>query len=87
MYKGLTSEEASKKLKELGFNELENSKPKNLLQLSLEVIKEPMFILLISCGSIYLFLGEYRESIILLSWIFIIIFISFYQYQSPNILF
>ncbi len=84
MYKGLTSEEASKKLKELGFNELENSKPKNLLQLSLEVIKEPMFILLISCGSIYLFLGEYRESIILLSWIFIIIFISFYQYQKSE---
>ena len=84
MIKGLSSEEASQSLKKLGYNELPTSQSKNILHIALEVVKEPMFILLISCGSLYMLLGDYTEGIILLCWVFIIIFITFYQHQKTE---
>lgn len=84
MTTGLTSSEAATKLKLTGYNELASAKPKNILRIALEVVKEPMFLLLISCGVLYILLGDYKEGSILLSTIFIIIFITFYQYQKTE---
>lgn len=84
MVKGLSTLEATEQLKSQGYNELPSSKPKNILKIALEVIKEPMFLLLISCGVLYMILGDYREGSILLSTILIIIFITFYQYQKTE---
>jgi len=84
MIKGLTSNQVSKQLKQYGYNELAISTRKNVWRIAFEVIKEPMFLLLISCGVLYMILGDYREGIILLSTIFIIIFITFYQYQKTE---
>jgi Ca2+-transporting ATPase len=84
MIDGLTSIQAAEKIKLEGYNELASAKPKNILRIALEVIKEPMFLLLISCGVLYIILGDYKEGIILLSTIFIIIFITFYQYQKTE---
>lgn len=84
MINGLTSIQAAEKIKLEGYNELASAKPKNILSIALEVIKEPMFLLLISCGILYMILGDYKEGIILLSAIFIIIFITFYQYQKTE---
>ncbi|MFV5695173.1 cation-translocating P-type ATPase [Flavobacterium sp. LB3P122] len=84
MIEGLNTAEAQEKLKVFGFNELPSSKPKSIWRIALEVMKEPMFILLISCGVLYILLGDYREGIILLSAIFVIIFITFYQYQKTE---
>jgi len=47
-------------------------------------VKEPMFILLLSCGAVYLMLGDYSEGIILLCWVLIIIFITFYQHRKTE---
>lgn len=84
MVKGLSTLEATEQLKSQGYNELPSSKPKNIWKIALEVIKEPMFLLLISCGVLYMILGDYREGSILLSTILIIIFITFYQYQKTE---
>lgn len=84
MTKGLTTAEAIERLKVHGYNELPSAKPKNIWRIALEVMKEPMFLLLISCGMLYMILGDYREGIILLSSILIIIFITFYQYQKTE---
>ena len=84
MTKGLTTAEATERLKVHGYNELPSAKPKNIWRIALEVMKEPMFLLLISCGMLYMILGDYREGIILLSSILIIIFITFYQYQKTE---
>lgn len=84
MYKGLSSAEASNRLKSYGFNELPAAKPKNVWLIALEVIKEPMFLLLISCGILYMFLGDYREGAILSGTILLIIFITFYQYRKTE---
>ena len=66
------------------YNELPTAKSKNLGQIALEVFKEPMFILLLVCSSIYLLLGDYTEGIMLSASILIIIFITFYQYQKTE---
>ena len=83
-YKGLTTEEANRRLLENGYNELPVSKVKNVWYIALEVIKEPMFLLLISCGVLYIILGDLKEGIILLSTIFIIISITFFQYRKTE---
>lgn len=81
---GLSHAEAKTKLKTHGYNELSSSQPKTIMRIGLETIKEPMFILLISCASLYMLIGDYREGAILLSSIFIIIYITFYQNRKSE---
>ncbi len=56
--KGLTQKEADQKILSEGYNELPSSKPRNVFQIALGVVKEPMFLLLVTCGTLYLFLGS-----------------------------
>lgn len=84
MVTGLSTSEAKIKLSEAGYNELASARPKNIRQIAAEVMKEPMFLLLISCGVLYIILGDYREGVTLLLTIFIIIFITFYQYRKTE---
>lgn len=83
-YNGLSSEEANARLKTEGYNELPASGPKNIWRIAMDVVKEPMFLLLISCGVLYMLLGDYREGAILVSATLIIIFITFYQSQKTE---
>ncbi len=84
MIPGLTSIEAKAKLEAAGFNELPSAKPKTIWRIALEVIKEPMFLLLVGCGTLYIILGDYQEGVVLLSAIFLIIGITFYQYRKTE---
>jgi Ca2+-transporting ATPase len=84
MVQGLSAAEAAKRLGENGFNELPVSRPKTIWRIALDVIREPMFLLLISCGVLYMLIGDYREGIIMLATIFIIIFITFYQHRKTE---
>ena len=81
---GLTNKEAQLKLRKGEYNELPNTETKTVLEIALSVFKEPMFMLLLACGILYIVLGDYREGIILFSSIFIIIFITFYQRQKTE---
>lgn len=82
--KGLSFNEAKARLNQFGFNELPASKPKSIWTIAFEVFREPMFLLLISCSTLYILLGDYREGIILFGTISIIIVITFYQYQKTE---
>lgn len=84
MVTGLSSAEVKRRLAVYGYNELPSSKPRNILKIALEVVREPMFILLIGCGLVYMILGDYREGAIMLSTIFLIIFITFFQYRKTE---
>ncbi len=84
MINGITDEKAVEQQIKWGFNELPSTKPKNVWEIAFEVIKEPMFILLLACGSVYILLGDYSEGIILLCWVFVILFITFYQYRKTE---
>ncbi len=76
---GLTEAEADKKLITDGYNELPSSKPRNILTLAFGVIKEPMFLLLVACGTLYLMLGDLQEGSMLLGFVIVIMGIEFYQ--------
>ncbi|HWB26780.1 MAG TPA: cation-translocating P-type ATPase [Chitinophagaceae bacterium] len=81
---GLSQDEAQARLKKSGYNELPAAKPKTILQIVLEVVKEPMFVLLVTCGILYMLLGDYREGSIMLASILVIISITFYQSQKTE---
>jgi len=84
MMRDLTSEEARQRLQQFGYNELSGAGPKNVWRIALEVIREPMFLLLIACGTLYMLLGDYREGVVLVSSIVIIIGITFAQYRKTE---
>jgi Ca2+-transporting ATPase len=84
LLKGLNLEEVQESRKLHGFNELESTGRKRIIQLLVEVVKEPMFLLLLLCGLIYFIIGEFTEAIILLFWVLMVVFITFYQYSKAE---
>jgi Ca2+-transporting ATPase len=76
---GLSGEEAARRLAEEGPNELPASRPRGALRLLRDVISEPMFLLLVACGGIYMVLGDEREALMLLGFVFVVISITFFQ--------
>lgn len=77
--KGLTSGEAQERLKLEGYNELPTENNRRFFKLVFDIVKEPMLLLLISGGLIYLVLGDIQEAIVLLISVFFIIGITIYQ--------
>ena len=77
--KGLSESEVALKLKTDGYNELPSAKKRGFLRIIIEVMKEPMFLLLVACGVLYLFLGDIQEAIMLLGFVVVIIGITVYQ--------
>lgn len=67
-----------------GFNELSSAQPKSIFTIAIEVVKEPMFLLLISCSVLYMIIGDYTEGFIMLSTILIIVYITFFQHRKTE---
>jgi Ca2+-transporting ATPase len=82
--KGLTQKEASEILQKEGYNELPSSKPKSIFKIAFGVVKEPMFLLLVACGTLYLMLGDIQEGLMLLSFVFVVMGIEFYQEKKTE---
>ncbi len=82
--KGLAEQEAQDRLRSEGYNELPAAKKSGIIGSLLDVLREPMFLLLISCGLIYLFLGETTDAVMLLGFVFVIIGITFYQERKTE---
>jgi P-type Ca2+ transporter type 2C len=61
-FSGLSEAEAARRLAIDGSNDLPSAKRRGLLHIALEVVQEPMFILLLACGSIYFVLGNIKQS-------------------------
>jgi Ca2+-transporting ATPase len=82
--KGLSGVEATAILKDVGYNELPSAKPRSILAIAFEVIKEPMFLLLVAGGLVYLMLGELQEALMLLGFVFVVMGITFYQERKTE---
>lgn len=78
-FRGLSQKKAAARLQAEGSNELPSAKPRSLLAIAWEILREPMILLLIAAGVIYLILGEPRDSFVLLVSIFAILVIDLYQ--------
>ena len=62
---GLSSQEASARLAAEGRNVLPRPESRTLLRIVGEVLREPMFGLLLGAGAVYLLLGDLKEAVIL----------------------
>lgn len=82
--RGLTEAEAAARLARDGWNELPSARRRNVLHIALEVVREPMFLLLVACGSIYFFLGEAQEGTLLLGFVLVIMGITFFQERKTE---
>ncbi|MBS1187611.1 MAG: yloB [Burkholderiaceae bacterium] len=76
---GLSEAEARRRFDANGANELPSAKPRSLLAIAWSVVSEPMFLLLSTCGGIYLFLGNLQDAIILLGSVVVVMGLSFFQ--------
>ena len=76
---GLSDDEAKKRLLEYGENKLLTANHRNLLTVSLEILSEPMFILLAACSLLYLILGDLNEALTLSVFVLVIIAITIFQ--------
>jgi Ca2+-transporting ATPase len=81
---GLSNADAAEKIRTEGYNELPESEKHGIFGIILEIIKEPMFILLVASGLIYFVLGDVTEGIMLMSFVFVIIGITVYQEQKTE---
>jgi len=57
-YSGLSEAEVQQRLAAEGPNELPSSKPRGLPAIALEVIRQPMFLLLMAASGLYFGMGE-----------------------------
>ncbi len=84
MEQELTEAQALARLRADGANELPQSKPRSLMRLLREVVCEPMFLLLVACGAIYMLLGDMQEALMLLGFVFVVIAITFVQQRRTE---
>ncbi len=81
---GLSDREAAARLKEEGWNELPSQKKRTILDIVINVLKEPMLLLLLACGAVYLVLGEAKDALMLMSFVLVVIGITFYQERKTD---
>ena len=81
---GLSNQEAAIRLAQQGPNELPSAQPRRLWAIALEVVREPMFLLLIGASAIYLVLGDTREALVLFASVFVVLGITFYQERKTE---
>ena len=76
---GLREEDATLRLQQEGPNELPAQQKRNLLTIVLEVVREPMFVMLVAAGVVYLLLGEPTDALMLLGFVFVVMTITIVQ--------
>lgn len=83
-HRGLSEGDAQERLRQEGPNELPRSKKRKAWGLLRDVLKEPMILLLVATGTIYLILGDLEEALLLLGSIGLMIGIEFYQERKTE---
>ena len=81
---GLTRFEAAERLAKDGPNALPASGHRGFWMVILSILREPMLMLLVACGIVYLILGDPQEASLLLCGVFFILGITFVQEQKTE---
>ena len=81
---GLDPNEAERILNADGPNELPSAKPRSIFAIAAEVVREPMFLLLVAGGVIYMLLGDLQEALLLLGFVFVVIGITLHQERKTE---
>ncbi|MBM3313714.1 HAD-IC family P-type ATPase, partial [candidate division WOR-3 bacterium] len=83
-FPGLTQAEVAERLRLHGYNELPTAGQRRIWPIALEVMREPMLLLLLAAGIVYLALGEPRDAGMLLGFVVVIIGITLYQERKTE---
>src|SRR5262245_28742659 len=81
---GLSEAEVARRLREEGYNEIPSAKRRSILAIAWGVVREPMFLLLLAGGVIYLLLGDIQEALMLLGFVFVVLGITLYQERKTE---
>ncbi|HTN65129.1 MAG TPA: cation-translocating P-type ATPase [Burkholderiaceae bacterium] len=81
---GLSAQDAARQLRQSGYNELPARKQRTITRIASEVTQEPMFLLLLTAGSIYLVLGDAVDALMLLGFVFITMAITIFQERKTE---
>lgn len=83
-YIGINQRQADEILQKDGFNELPSQKKQNALAIFFDVIREPMLLLLVVAGAVYLLMGDLQDALMLLTFIAFVVGITFYQKRKTE---
>ena len=76
---GLSAAQAAQRLREDGPNTLPGGQGRSLLTIALGTLREPMFLLLLVAGALYLLFGDLREGLTLMAFVFITLGLTLFQ--------
>ncbi len=77
--KGLNQDELMRSRKRFGYNQMDATHKSSWLEMLVDILKEPMLILLFAISIIYILVGDYGEASFMLVAIVLVSAISFYQ--------
>lgn len=76
---GLSAAQAAQRLQDDGPNVLPGEKRRGLRAIVHETLQEPMFMLLLAAGALYLVLGDLQEGMILFGLVLVVLALTLYQ--------
>ncbi len=76
---GLTNAQAAERLAQDGPNALPGGQRRTLLSITAETVREPMFLLLLAAGTLYLAFGDLQEGLTLFGFVLVTLALTLYQ--------
>ena len=76
---GLSAAQAARRLAEDGPNLLPGGRRRSLWTIGVETLREPMFLLLLAAGTLYLAFGDLQEGLTLLGFVVVTLGLTLYQ--------
>ena len=76
---GLSRADAARRLAEEGPNALPGAERRTLLSIARETMREPMFLLLLAAGTLYLVFGDLQEGLTLFGFVLVTLGLTLYQ--------
>ncbi|MDP3454534.1 cation-translocating P-type ATPase [Methyloversatilis sp.] len=81
---GLTEAEVAARRARDGWNELAVDRSRSIAGIVLEVAREPMFLLMLGAGALYLLIGDPQEAFVLLGFVLVIIAVTVVQQRRTE---
>jgi Ca2+-transporting ATPase len=81
---GLTTAEAAARLARGGPNVLPTAGPRSTWTILFDVVREPMFLLLLVCGALYVVLGDIQDALMLVGFVIVVIVITLIQQRRSE---
>ena len=76
---GLSAAQAAQRLAQDGPNALPGGQHRSLLSIAAETVREPMFLLLLAAGTLYLVFGDLQEGLTLFGFVVVTVALTLYQ--------